>query len=1738
MIKRLLYAFMLVALGWPAAAQNHIWLEGEAPTSVSKLKQVGGVEKVKGGKGYGFEAWGNADIMSGGKLLHVNMNSGQAAKYLPDDGLVVSYDFTVKQAGKHAVWARIGYEWVRSNFQWRVDDGAWTTSDSNVPTVNIQPIQTWNELAWLKLGEQKLSAGKHRIEFKHYKYDVNRRGKKSTSRILHMLDCMCITPAEFRPAGKWQPGQDHRSAKDKQAEQNAFKINAKAGPDGRAWTELDGLWTTAVWDEQPVNEAARVGPVKELPALEELRWFAYRAPGDRDAQHPEMGFSHRYLVRARLDVPAAARGKGFFLDVQRSNLIASVFVNGKYAGWTKTFHTGWQLDLSQAIEPGTVNDLVIVFKDAYYSLNPARDAQALARGGNRAYWNLPRGFLHDNQGTAARHDFPVAADVRTGILETASLVVCGPVYAADVFAKPSVKNKKLGLEVTVHNPTGEAVNAEITNTVVPWNKGQGGKAECSFPRKQITLAAGETKTINLSQAWAQPRLWWPDDPFLYWVVTEVDVDGKVVDMKKTRFGFREWDWSTHMFVLNGVKWPMWADLSCNGRPPQEQVKTAKTSHQNQMRYWHRGGLGKLTRREALNYFDEHGMIVRSSGTFDGQRANYGGGLREPDPNGKPDKRGRRPLRAKQHFFKNWDDQMAAWVKEERNHPSIYIWSLENEIVYINVNNLGQWREVEPAISASAKKVLQLDPTRPVMVDGGNCLRDESLPVNGAHYTEFMNGAFRDMPDLAYSRKQYYDKDRPQRGAWRMVPNRPIMKGEVYFANGYATDRFATIGGDRCFIGRGETREARGFFAKMLSEGYRWAEVASFHFWMGGEADHMYWNSWSPVAVFCRQWNWTFGEQTEISRTLKVFNSTRHPDPIEVTWELKVDGKRLAGETKIFDVAPGEAEQFGIRFTTPAVTKRTGGELVLVAKRKGKEVFRDTKPLTVIAPNRIATPSLKQGALAVYDPKGTVKDHLRKRGISFVEIAEYGTAPTAAAVIILGGDAVPDGKSTDTYWYSLAAAGKKVVVLDQKHPLYYQAIPADLKPTKYTGRFGFSEDLSHPVFKGMDQSDFFCWGNDHVMYRNAYRKGTRGGRSLLQCDNSLSCSALFESQVGDGLLILSQLAISDKLGELGVAQQVFNNLLSYAAAFKPVRKETHAAVEAGGLKAKLLDSIHVKHNKAASPLAALKPGQVAVVDATPANLKVLAQNRAKVESFCRSGGWLMIWGLTPEGLADFNKVVGHNHVIREFQQERVLLSYPQDPLASGLTLRDVVMDTGQKMYGWMALKRPDRDGFKYIVDHTDIAPFCKFPTPVELGKPSNENPGVDHWPRNMVNGFTSDDNWAFTYTIIMDRGDKRRFTLELPKEEELVALKIRPSRLYHPITEIKIYFDADPKPVVAEIPVRDNPITEDIPVKGRKAKKITLEISDWQKSGKKNIVVIDNLWLRVKRSEDYVKNVKSLLNIGALMRYSIGDGGIVLNQINLVENEKNPANRTRKATITKTLLKNMGATFNGGSKTVVAGAGLDYEPVKIPDGKFNAYVHNKGKPGWFKGPGTMSALPVGRQTYSNVEYSLSDFSTSPVPSVFMLKNRRNQVKETEIKDIKIGRKADALFFLHTLQPEGGYDRNYSRWARRKRGPAPNPPVAFKYVVHYDDGKTVDIPVVYQRHIGPWATPLPRPLPEAGLAWVGDFENPRRGEKAAVYSMQWDNPRHKNTITSIDIVSVNGGKNGAPAVFAITTATVIK
>jgi beta-galactosidase len=287
--------------------------------------------------------------------------------------------------------------------------------------------------------------------------------------------------------------------------------------------------------------------------------------------------------------------------------------------------------------------------------------------------------------------------------------------------------------------------------------------------------------------------------------------------------------------------------------------------------------------------------------------------------------------------------------------------------------------------------------------------------------------------------------------------------------------------------------------------------------------------------------------------------------------------------------------------------------------------------------------------------------------------------------------------------------------------------------------------------------------------------------------------------------------------------------------------------------------------------------------------------------------------------------------------------------------------------------------------------------------------------------------------------------------------------------------------------------------------------------------VDNIWLTVRRGEDYHKRVVPLLNMGALVKYRMGPGGVVLNQLRVLPSEPNPINGPKKQNIVATLLRNLGATF-APERLLIAGADMDYTPVPL-GAKCTQFLTSER--GWFDSKLDLYHFPIGEQKLAGVEYVIRDFKTSPLPACIMLDGPGLKVKMPRAVDgIPVDRKADALFFLHTFH-------RVTEW--RPQGNQKQPPTLFTYVVHYVDGQKAEVPVLYGRGADDWVAEQPTGLSEATVAWAAPFPKDS-ARQAVVYQMTWSNPRPGAEIHSIDVVA--GAGHGVPVVLAITAGTARK
>ncbi len=1636
------------------SAADFAWIEGEQPTSINvALTAAGG---------------GNQQFLSAEKWLSLNFEGPQVDQDVPAEGVLIQYELTLDQDSHSEIWMRLGYEFARSPFDWRIDEGPWSRVEPDQLTTDLMEIAFWCEVAWLQLGKQPLAAGRHTLAVRLPKTQ-NEQGE--TNRLLFACDAICVSASPFRPHSRFKPGESGRDEQDAAAEQHVFEFPEAAGP-ARVNLPLGGLWEVCRDDEQQPGETA--APIRQLPV--DPIWKAIEVPGDKNRLRPDLLFAHRLWFRTRFRVPDSLADRSWLLVFPANNLNTTLYVNGQFCGFDKNPFARLQFDITAAVKPG-VNELCVGIRDGWYGYQAdPQDPVKLRRR-----WNLPLKFFSEGFQELV---YPIWNQTQMGIVGTPELIAAGQAYAADVFCKPSVAKMQLGVEITLQDNRSSAGRADLLIEAVD---DKTGTVEQTWARKGIDLHS-RSAVLTTDLDWPHPRLWWPDDPACYRLRTTVQLGGQAVDVQETLFGFRQWTCDGTHLQLNGITWQGFTEHGVPGETPEEYLASLKDPRFNYGfgRMWpqHGGRYRWLGQEPAavLTCMDRGGALIRRTGYLDGEAAGY-------MPAVLPE------------LGRNWIDHLQAWIKGERNHPSIMIWSVENELNFINARNLGQLDAWEPVLADAWQAIQQVDPTRPIMVDGGGATRSQSLPVHGDHYT---TKPFWNYPQLAYEA----NADQPP---WTWDQRRPKFIGEELFAAGI-NPAYAYFGGEQVFLGKQGNRPAVGKAMQVISQGYRWFGITACDFCQQpSDADGSQYNGWAPRAVLVRQWDYTFASGRTATRTVGIFNNSRFPDPLTFQWSLVLGGREIDTRSSVHAVPAGGSVKFDVELPLPRTAERLEGEWVLTLSAGGRELFRDVKQVSVLptgadcrTPPAVA--QIAQGDLFVYDPHGSVADFLQERRIRFTRLDRLAAPAAAGKVWLIGRDALAPADTASTLFAAYAAEGGRVMLLEQEHPLRYQGLqPAEMTCESNVGRTAFLEDAAHAVVRGLQDKDFFTWEPGEVVYKNAYVKPQRGARSIVQCNESLANSALVTIPVNQGLVALCQLLVGEKLAENAAAQAILLNLLDYCAAYDLELRATSAAVEPS--LAAVLESLKLQYAAAADPLAALADSQIAVISATPANLQVLATQRDALDAYFAAGGWLVLHGLGPDGLADYSRVVGCEHMLRPFRRERVTFAVPRHRLLAGVSLSDVALYSSERIFSWQSGNYVASDTFSYVVDLDEVAPFGTWDS--------------DAW-YNFVNGMVSADGWKY---IQNHPAAQDTYRLTLPKPQTLVAWTWDGNDFYNPTRQVALVFDGD----------EANAVTFSVPPDGtperfaleppRVAREIAIrhvqfdDIPEKRQDGTQ-LIGCDNIELFAQRPADFTERVKPMLNSGGLVEYPRGQGGIVLANIDFPGKEDAPANALKKRNLLAAILRNLGAPFGGG-RTVIAGAPLHCTPIDISQ-HATAYRTERG---WFGDARfTLQALPGGRQELAGVLFDIYDFPTSPVPTCIMLAgpDLPHQLPR-EVRGIPVRQKADALFFLHTARIDQRRNEEEARENQQFE--------LVQYVIHYADGQEAAVPILSEVDVDDYKLEHPSALPGAQLAWTHPYvDSPLQ---AAVYSRQWNNPRPDVEIQSIDILPVENPR-GCVALLAITAA----
>lgn len=391
--------------------------------------------------------------------------------------------------------------------------------------------------------------------------------------------------------------------------------------------------------------------------------------------------THAAWYRHYVDVPSELGDRRFELTFDAIAKVSEVWVNGLDVGK----HTGMfgqiKYDITQAVKPGrnviAVHVVSQTNSDVTVSNKIEEVAETVEVTSNMLY-SLPHGMFQENVG---------------GIWQPVTLTATSFVFVNDCFVKPGLHGATINLDI--QDTRQQSKELQVIYSITSASDGEllySNEARLSFVAPARSLSQLRLATPRL-----EPKLWSPQNPNLYNLEVVLEEQGTVVDNYRVRFGFRTFSVDGNKFLLNGH--PFWlrgADPFPNMLYPNDAALARRFMQIA------RDGNIRATRTHIvpftstwLDAADEMGMGVSFEGTWPWLM------LRGNPPD--------------DGLIKEWRDEYVSLIREYRNHPSIILWTVNNEMKFESRDPKTikkKWTVLSEAIKAMRKA----DPTRPVVAD--------------------------------------------------------------------------------------------------------------------------------------------------------------------------------------------------------------------------------------------------------------------------------------------------------------------------------------------------------------------------------------------------------------------------------------------------------------------------------------------------------------------------------------------------------------------------------------------------------------------------------------------------------------------------------------------------------------------------------------------------------------------------------------------------------------------------------------------------------------------------------------------------------------------------------------------------------------------------------------------------------------------------------------------------------------
>lgn len=490
--------------------------------------------------------------------------------------------------------------------------------------------------------------------------------------------------------------------------------------------------------------------------------------------------------RKDLDISKDKKGEKVYIYFEGVYNNSEVYINGKWIGRRPNGYVSFCYDLTPYINFGGRNVIAV-------SVDHTDDADSRWYTGSGIY-----------------------RDVYLVFANPVHINLWGVSYDTEVGAKAS----KLNLSTEINN-----TNTEESSVVLKYALYD--SDDKLVAKKSISskgLKSGVTKlATNLSVK--TPKLWSIESPYLYKLKTEVFSGGKIVDQTETSVGFRTIEFDANSgFALNGKDIKLKGvclhhDAGCLGSAvPKEiwvrRIQQLKAIGCNAIRMSHNPQATSL-----YEVCDEQGMVVMDEAfdEWEYPKKKWIEGWNVGTPG----------FQGSSHYFREWSGRdLRDMIRRNRNHPSIILWSIGNEVDYpndpyshpildnesISQQHTAGYQKNQPNANRIAEiaqelvdVVKSIDTSRPVTAAlAGAVMSNETdfpsiLDVVGYNYTEYRyNEDHKKYPNrILYGSETRHDLD-----AWKAVRDNKFIFGQ-----------FLWTGYD--YLGESGTWPSRGFTTGLI-----------------------------------------------------------------------------------------------------------------------------------------------------------------------------------------------------------------------------------------------------------------------------------------------------------------------------------------------------------------------------------------------------------------------------------------------------------------------------------------------------------------------------------------------------------------------------------------------------------------------------------------------------------------------------------------------------------------------------------------------------------------------------------------------------------------------------------------------------------------------------------------------------------------------------------------------------------